>query len=86
MTALLQDSQHLAPPLAHDLRERLKQRADLAGSKRGHQQRVPPAVDREADAFVQLVRAALGAVLEPALLAFPPEESRTAVLGVRSKQ
>ncbi|CAM4175236.1 PcfJ domain-containing protein [Deinococcus marmoris] len=84
VTALLQEDAHPAPPLAHDLRERLKQRADLAGGRRGHQQRVPPAVDQQADAFVLRVRVALGAVLEPALLAFIPEESRAAVLGARN--
>ncbi len=86
VTALLQDRGYPAAPLAHDLQERLKQRADLASGRRGHQQSVPSTVDRGADAFVQRVRVALGAVLEPALLAFPPEESRAAALGVRSGQ
>jgi len=86
-TALLQEpAAHLAPPLSHDAQTRLKQREELLRGERTYLVVPPPAVDTNADTFVTRVRVALSAVLDPALLAFSPEELLPAVQGARSAQ
>lgn len=85
--ALLQDpAARLAPPLSQDTQTRLQQRGELLLGERTYLVVPPPAVDANADTFVTRVRLALSAVLDPALLAFSPEELLPAVQGARGAQ